>query len=75
MKRYKNLGGDAGIRSYEIATGAITVEFADGSTYLYTDASTGAENIAQMQRLAKAGKGLTTFINRVVRERYAKKLR
>ena len=75
MRRYKNLGGDAGIRAYQIAAGAITVEFEDGSTYLYTDAITGAENIAQMQRLAKAGEGLTTFINRFVRERYAKKLR
>ena len=75
MKRYKNLGGDAGIRAYEIDEGAITIQFEDGSTYRYTDAVTGADHILEMQRLAEAGEGLTTYINRFVRERYAKKLR
>ncbi|HKO89026.1 MAG TPA: hypothetical protein VJU83_11000 [Burkholderiales bacterium] len=75
MKRYKNLGGDAGIRAYEIDEGAITIQFEDGSTYRYTDSVTGADHILEMRRLADAGEGLTTYINRFVRERYAKKLR
>ena len=74
MQRYENLGGDSGIACYEIGPGTITVQFDDGSIYLYTDQSTGAANIAEMQRLANAGQGLNSFISRVVRKRYAQKI-
>jgi hypothetical protein len=50
------------------------VAFQEGSRYLYTDASAGRENARQMQQLARHGAGLATFINRVVRERYAQRL-
>lgn len=75
MERYKNLGGDSGVVGYEIAEGAITVQFKDGATYLYTTQSAGAGNLAEMQRLAVAGRGLNSFISRVVRKGYARKLR
>lgn len=75
MQRYRNLGGDSGVLSYEAEPGAITVEFSDGSVYLYTDESAGAANIAEMQRLAANGQGLCTFINRVVRNNYARMIR
>ena len=75
MEHYKNLGGDSGVVAYEIGPGSITVQFKDGSVYLYTDQSAGAASIAEMQRLAKAGQGLNSFINRVVKKGYARKLR
>jgi hypothetical protein len=75
MERYKNLGGDSGVSAFEIGDGSITVLFNDGSEYLYTNQSAGSSNIAEMQQLAKAGQGLNSFINRVVRKGYARKLR
>jgi len=75
MERYKNLGGDSGVIAFEIAEGSITVEFKDGSAYLYTNQSAGSGNIAEMQRLARAGQGLNSFISRVVKKGYASKLR
>lgn len=73
MERYKNLGGDSGIVAYSIEEGAITVQFSDGWCYLYNNQSAGAENIAELQRLARAGRGLNSFIVKVVRKGYAKK--
>ncbi len=73
MKRYGNLSGESGVVGYELGADSIAVEFVDGRTYLYTAASTSADNIATMQRLAKAGRELSTFISRVVKERYARR--
>ncbi len=75
MERYKNLGGDSGVVGYEIFQDAIKVQFSDGSTYLYTTQSAGTGKLAQMQRLAVDGRGLNSFISRVVRKGYARKLR
>jgi hypothetical protein len=74
MQRYKNLSGESGVLAYEIGDRSITIRFSGGDRYLYTDQSAGAENIAEMQRLATLGSGLSTFISQVVRERYARKL-
>ncbi|WP_322105314.1 hypothetical protein [Paraburkholderia sp. J41] len=75
MERYKNLGGDSNIVAYEISEGAIAVQYGDGSIYSYTAASPGARFVSEMQRLAIAGQGLNGYINRMVRKRYAEKLR
>lgn len=74
MERYRNLGGDSGVAAYEIAANSIKVQFNDGAVYLYTSQSTGAANLAELQRLAAAGRGLNSFIGRVVRKMYAAKL-
>ncbi len=75
MERYANLGRDSNIASYEFGAGSITVQFNDGSVYLYTNQSSGSKNLAEMQRLAQVGQGLNSFINRFVRKCYAQKLR
>jgi RimJ/RimL family protein N-acetyltransferase len=54
---------------------SIQVEFIGGSVYEYTNESTGAGDIAYMQRCAFAGRGLATFISQTVRKRYARKIR
>ena len=74
MERYKNLSGASGVQAYEIGDQSITVRFSTGERYLYTDQSAGAENIAEMQRLATLGSGLSTFISQVVKDRYERKL-
>lgn len=74
MERYKNLSNESGVVSYELGRGSITVKFINGETYFYTDTSAGADNIAQMTRLAKNGAGLSAFISQHVHDRYARKL-
>jgi hypothetical protein len=74
MQRYKNRSGDSGVVAYDIDAGSITILFRGGDRYLYTIESAGAANIAEMQRLANAGRGLCSFISRVIRDRYARKL-
>ena len=41
MERYRNLGRDSNVAAFEIGNGSITVEFNDGSQYLYTNESAG----------------------------------
>ena len=36
MEPYKNLGGDSGIKAYEIGSDFIRVQFLNESIYLYT---------------------------------------
>lgn len=75
MARYANRGGDSGVISYEIGPGSIEVTFSDCSSYLYTDQSAGATNIARMHALATSGRGLNSFINTNVKHGYASKRR
>lgn len=74
MQRYANRSGRSGVFAYQIGKDAITVEFVSGDRYEYTVASASAGNIARMCQLAEEGQGLSTFISRHVRERYARKL-
>jgi hypothetical protein len=73
--RYKNLGGDSKVASYEIGETSITIQFRDTSTYLYTEESTGKADLDRMKELAIAGQGLNTFIGKRIKTRYAKKIR
>ena len=75
MERYKNLGGESGVVAYENGLDFIRVQFNDGSVYLYTCASAGAQNIEHMKQLAISGQGLNAFINTTVRKAYARKER
>lgn len=74
MTRYKNLGGNSNVRSFETTGNSITVQFNDGGTYLYNYSSTGARDIEHMKSLANQGVGLNSFISRSVKKRYAAKL-
>jgi hypothetical protein len=69
------LKGNSGVAAYESARRSIAVEFKEGSIYLYTYESAGEHNIERMKSLAAAGRGLSTFISRHVRNAYAAKLR
>ncbi len=75
MQRYTDNDGDSGVAAYEIGSDSITVQFKDGATYLYTNASAGSSNIQTMKSLAASGDGLNSFINRNVKKGYARKLR
>ncbi len=74
MEIYANLSGDSGVSAYQIGSDSIWVEFTSGSLYEYTYSSAGAGNIETMKSLAIAGCGLCSFIQRNVRENYARKI-
>jgi len=74
MHPYKNPKDNSGVIAYEIGDDYIIAQFQDGSAYLYNYKCAGKGNIEKMKTLAVAGEGLTTFINQVVKDRYAKKV-
>ncbi|MBW8896756.1 MAG: hypothetical protein JF619_01245 [Massilia sp.] len=74
MQRYGNQSRESGVVAYDIDAGQIIVQFRNGDRYLYTEDSAGAANIARMQALAKAGRGLSSFISQHVHDRYARKI-
>jgi len=75
MKKYRSADLDTGVIAYETEADSISVKFRGGSVYVYTNKSAGPAAIAEMKILAEKGVGLTTYINRHVREHYEKKLR
>ncbi|WP_368563036.1 hypothetical protein [Pseudoxanthomonas sp. UTMC 1351] len=73
MKRYRHEGDDTGVEAYRTTPTSIFVKFRDSDrVYEYSNASAGTANVAKMKRLAAAGKGLSTFITRHVRDRYVR---
>ncbi len=74
MQRYGNQNRESGVVAYDIDAGQIIVQFRNGDRYLYTEDSAGAANIARMQDLARAGRGLSSFISQHVHDRYARKI-
>ena len=74
MQRYGNHSGESGVVAYDIDAGQIVVQFRNGERYLYTEDSAGAANIARMQELARAGRGLSSYISQHVHDGYARKL-
>jgi len=74
MQRYGNRSRESCVVAYDIDAGQIIVQFRNGDRYLYTEDSAGAANIARMQELARAGRGLSSFISQHVHDRYARKI-
>lgn len=75
MERYGNLGGDSGVKAYQIGQDSIHVAFRDGSVYLYTYQSAGRSAVERMKALAVEGHGLNAFINKHVKRNYEARLR
>lgn len=75
MTRYKDINGDSGVSEYESGPDFIRVRFEKGGTYLWTAASAGSTHIRNMQQLAQRGDGLNAYINRYVRNSFARRER
>jgi hypothetical protein len=70
--RYANRGGNGGVTYFEIGRDCINLWFkSDVRGYIYDRNRPGRAHVAQMQRLALAGIGLTTFVNQHVRGNYS----
>jgi len=72
MERYGN--DESGVIGYELTENGIILCFRSNGCYLYDDTKPGKKHISKMERLAKAGKGLNTYVSQNVRENYRKKL-
>lgn len=73
MERYKNLSGDSGVVAYTIGDDYIKLKFRGNGTYTYDHRVPGREHVEAMKRLAKAGRGLSTYVSLHVKARYASK--
>lgn len=74
MEPYRDWDNDSGVRAFEISNGQIDVQFKSGAVYRYTSSSVGPANLERMVTLARAGEGLNSFINKVVRNAYSARL-
>ena len=75
IERYKNLSGQSNVVAYELALGSISVEFASGAyrAYVYDSNRPGPVMVAELQRLAVAGRGLNSYISSVVKSNFSRK--
>lgn len=72
MTRYTS-DHDTGVIAYHVGENSITVQFKDGSCYLYDIEKPGLGHVNKMKKLAKSGAGLSTYISQYVRENYKAK--
>ncbi|MRS16548.1 hypothetical protein GJV06_16810 [Enterobacteriaceae bacterium RIT691] len=70
MERYANRDGDSGIVAYEVTADSIKVQFSDRKIYVYNSIRPGTAIVNEMKSLATAGRGLNSYINRIVRKNY-----
>ncbi len=71
MEKYLNLNGNSGVNSFEIFNNKISVRFnRTVKTYTYSYRKAGSLNVENMKVLAKAGRGLNTYINDYVKYLY-----
>ena len=75
MTPYKNLGGNSGVKAYEIGQDFIKVQFSSDWVYGYTYEKPGPQKVEHMKQLAVKGQGLNSFISTTVRDNYAWKKR
>ena len=75
FRRYKNLSGASKVARYEFAKDGVTIRFTDDTVYRYTNQSADPANIGKMKVLALAGKGLGTFIEAHLKDRFLRKVR
>lgn len=54
---YKKIGRNSNVAKYSIGINSITVQFKDGSVYLYDYAHTTFASVEPMKRFAQIGRG------------------
>ena len=75
MELYKNKSRGSEVWAYDIGDESITIQFTDGSVYMYNYQSAGADAVEKMKDLAIAGHGLYRFIMQTVKKESAEKMK
>ncbi len=70
MRSYQG-SDNGGVVGYEIRDNGIVLKFKDGRNYFYDHTRPGKVHVDNMKKLALSGSGLTTYINKYVRDNYA----
>ena len=73
MEKYANRGNNSGVDGFQIGDDYIIVWFKEGATKAYTysyKGRAGRLHVDNMKRLAAAGMGLNSYINRNVKYLY-----
>ena len=74
IEKYKNLSRNSGVIHYQIGDNFIELRFNNaGLVYKYTSTNPGKSYVSEMKKLAKLGKGLTSYRNIKVKSFYSKK--
>ena len=73
MKHYSS-SHPSGVSGYKTGNDYIILEFTDGRKYLYNYEKPGRQHVEKMKSHATEGAGLSTYINKYVRNNYALKL-
>lgn len=73
MERYLNKAGDSGVTGFVMGDDFIKIWFTGGVAYLYNYVIPGKKHVEKMKKLARAGRGLSTYIAKNVGDRYAGK--
>lgn len=72
MQPYSNRSGRSGVTHYEIGPDFIRVRFGTPTIYVYDYTIPGKDAVEHMKELARAGRGLSTYISQHIRERYVR---
>ena len=73
MTPYSNLSGDSGVVAYDIGDDFIKIQFRHSrKVYVYDSAKPGWSRVQQMQRLATAGRGLSSYISQHVGKNFSR---
>jgi len=69
--RYGNRHGGSGVRAWRLEGDLLSVEFVDGAVYDYRRRDVGARAFDAACAAARAGRGLSGCISRLLRDGYA----
>ncbi|MBX3596349.1 MAG: hypothetical protein KF874_02150 [Rhizobiaceae bacterium] len=71
MRPYKDINGDSGVSYFDYGESWIEVKFTrTDRVYRYSHEIAGKEHVDEMKKLADAGDGLNSYINRNVKHLY-----
>lgn len=71
MNQYGGNKKKHGVQGYEIGPESIDVEFSSGWIYHFNHQKPGPQRVERMKQLAESGHGLSTFISKHVKNRFA----
>lgn len=76
MTPYKNLSGRSGVELYEILPESIKIKFKKMNfVYTYDYSKPGRQAVDKMKEFAIAGKELSTYVTKEIKDSYASKTR